>query len=195
MQRLDEKIRQLETACRQVLEANPAGVAEHDLLQQLRKPPHQLMPSLALDDSLGLFQSHFLLFHVLYRLRDDLRQEQQAELHLSPLLIRMQEYYPGEAALEQGDPLRDYYLDLSQLEQTGAAEVEELLAGFWKKLDASGDREAALAVLELQEPVTLGEIKAQYKRLAMQHHPDRGGEAGQMHDLNSALETLQRYYS
>jgi hypothetical protein len=29
----------------------------------------------------------------------------------------------------------------------------------------------------------------------MQHHPDRGGEAGQMHDLNRALETLQRYYS
>jgi DnaJ-domain-containing protein 1 len=195
MRELEEKIRQLETACRAVLEAHPAGLSEHDLLQHLRKTPHQLMPQLALDDSLGLFQSHFLLFHVLYRLRDTLWQEQGGELAISPLLIRLQSYTVGEAGLGQCDPLRDYYLDLAQLEQTGKPEVEELLSGFWQCLDAGGDRQEALAVLELAEPVTLSEIKAQYRRLAMRHHPDRGGDGEQMHALNDALATLQRYYS
>ncbi|MGM0594089.1 MAG: DNA-J related domain-containing protein [Pseudomonadota bacterium] len=196
MSELEEKIAQLEHACQQLLEAHPGGVTEHELLQLLRRAPHRLMPSLALDDSLGLFQSHFLLFHALYRLRDRLRGERSAELSISALRIVLLPYVAGSEAVQRSDPLRAYYLDLTHLAETGRQEVEEMLAGFWQKAAVnSGDKDKALAVLELEEPVSLAEIKTQYRRLAMAHHPDRGGETEQMHDLNCALETLQRYYS
>jgi len=195
MSRLDSTIRELERACRELLEGQPEGIGEHALLQALRQAPYRLMPELSLDDSLGLFQSHFLLFHVLYRLRDQLRKERRAELSISPLSLRLRPYVPGNEGLESADPLRDYYLDLEELTRTGVEDVEAMLAGFWGKVEAGGDKDGALALLELEEPVTLGEIKAQYKRLVMQHHPDRGGEAERMHALNDALAVLQRYYS
>lgn len=196
MRGLDEKISQLEMACQQLLQRHSGGLDEHQLLQHLRRPPYGLMPELTLDDSLGLFQSHFLLFHVLYRLRDRLHGEQSAQLHISPLNIRLRPYRQCGEGLEVNDPLREYYLDLGQLDQTGREDVEAMLAGFWQKAAIGVDaKQEALATLELKEPVTLGEVKAQYRRLVMAHHPDRGGEAERMHDLNDALATLQRYYS
>lgn len=185
-------LQQLETACRQLLSEFPEGLSEHALMQCLRQPPYELLPTLALDDSLGLFQSHFLLFHVLYRLRDRLRSDKDGELSISPLLIRLQAYVPGEAALHESDPLRDYYLDLEQLQATDAEAVEKLLSGFHQRLSAENEKEHALTTLQLQEPVSMDEVRRQYRRLAMQHHPDRGGDAETMHALNSALSILQR---
>ena len=161
-------------------------------MQKLRQPPHELIPPLSPHDTLGLFQSHFLLFHVLYRLRDQLHQEQGGELDISPLLICLREYVPGEAALNDVDPLREYYLNLDELNGADAEAVEKLLNGFWQRTNAADEKSRALATLQLQEPVTLSEAKAQYRRLVMQHHPDRGGEVTTMHELNHALSILQR---
>jgi hypothetical protein len=193
MSGLAAKISRLEAACRQLLDEYPDGLSEQALLHYLRLPPHELMPSLPPGDSLGLFQSHFLLFHTLYSLRDLLREEQLGELEISPLLIRIRPYVQGESALNEVEPLREYYLDLEQLHGTDAEAVEQLLSGFWQQLGIEDEKAQALATLQLQEPVTLNEVKAQYRRLAMQHHPDRGGDAARMHDLNHALSILQRY--
>lgn len=192
MNGLDVTIRRLEAACRQLLGEYPDGLSEQALLQYLRLPPYELMPVLSPGDSLGLFQSHFLLFHTLYRLRDRLRGEQLGELEISPLVIRVRSYVQGEAALDEVDPLREYYLDLEQLHATDAEAVEQLLSGFWQQLGAEDEKTQALTTLLLQEPVTLNEVKAQYRRLAMQYHPDRGGDAARMHELNHALSILQR---
>lgn len=192
MNGLKTRIPQLEAACRQLLAAFPEGLPEQALLRRLREPPYELLPSLSPGDSLGLFQSHFLLFHVLYRLRDQLWREQVAELSISPLMIRLQDYAVGEVALNETDPLREYYLDLEQLQTTDAEAVEALLNGFWQQMGAANEKVQALETLKLKEPVSLGEVKAQYRRLAMQHHPDRGGDAVQMHALNRALAILQR---
>lgn len=194
MSELDETIRQLESLCHCLLRDNPAGLSEHRLIELLREPPHALLPRLRLDDTLGLFQSHFLLFHALYRLRERLWREESGELSISPQLIRIGLYRPGEAALCPGDALRDYYLDLSQLEQTGEQELDELLNGFWRRLRAGDARQEALAVLELDDAVDFTVIKQQYRRLVMRHHPDRGGEAEQMQALNEAFAVLQGYY-
>lgn len=190
-----DNIRQLETLCHRLLCDNPAGLSEHQLIELLREPPHALLPSLRLDDSLGLFQSHFLLFHALYRLRERLWREECGDLAISPQLIQLGRYRPGEATLCHSDPLREYYLDLSQLEQTGEAELEVLLNGFWNHVQAADERLQALAVLELDEAEDFVAVKQQYRRLVMRHHPDRGGEAQRMQALNDAFAVLQRYYS
>jgi DnaJ-domain-containing protein 1 len=191
---LEQRIIALEAACLQLLEESPAGLAEFALLQQLRRPPHSLLPELKATDSLGLFQSHFLLFHALYRLRDRLWREGRAELVITPLAIRLYPYRPGTAALGPTDPLRDYYLDLGQLELTGEEEVAALLDGFWSRYAAADERLQALALLELSEPVDYDTIKRRYRRLVMAHHPDRGGDAERMQQLNEALAVLARYY-
>lgn len=190
----DEEIRRLESLCQCLLRDNPAGLSEHRLIELLREPPHALLPPLRLDDALGLFQSHFLLFHALYRLRERLWREKSGELTISPLLIRIDPYRPGEAGLCPEDALRDYYLDLSQLAQTGEQELDELLNGFWRRLRAGDARQEALAVLELEEPVDFAAIRQQYRRLVMRHHPDRGGESERMQALNEAFAVLQGYY-
>lgn len=39
-------------------------------------------------------------------------------------------------------------------------------------------------------PETLEDLKKQYKRLAMKHHPDRGGSTEAMQQINAEYETL-----
>jgi curved DNA-binding protein CbpA len=34
-------------------------------------------------------------------------------------------------------------------------------------------------------------IKRRYRRLAMRHHPDRGGDGVRLREINAALATLQ----
>ena len=186
----------LEQSCLALLRQHPDGISEYQLLKELRDEEYALFPRLALDDHLGLFQSHFLLFHSLYRLRDRLYAEQTALLQISALLIELCEYEAGDAALCEVDPLRDYYLDLDNLNETGEADVVALLADFWRRLQlGEPDRvAAALAVLELEVAESFQQVKQQYRRLVMRHHPDRGGEGAKMHALNEALEILRLHY-
>ncbi len=49
--------------------------------------------------------------------------------------------------------------------------------------------EATKRVLELSGPnPTRAELDAQHRRLAMKHHPDRGGDAERMADINAARD-------
>jgi DnaJ-class molecular chaperone len=84
----------------------------------------------------------------------------------------------------------DYYLDFANLENTSAREVDEMLAGFYIKLNNKDKRHEALEVLGLQDPVDDRTIKQQYRRLAMEHHPDRGGDNEQLQQINSAVKIL-----
>lgn len=193
MRRRSQRLEQLSL---QLLLQHPDGISEYQLLQRLRENDSALFPRLEPGDHLGLFQSHFLLFHTLYRLRDALHAGQRGVLRISALLIELCDYEAGEAALCEVDPLRDYYLDLANLDGTGEADVEALLSGFWQRLQQSDPQQiaAALAELELPEASTFSQVKRQYQRLVMSHHPDRGGSSAKMHALNEALELLRRYY-
>jgi DnaJ-domain-containing protein 1 len=193
MRRRSQRLEQL---CLQLLLQHPDGISEYQLLQRLREKEGALFPRLELDDHLGLFQSHFLLFHTLYCLRDTLHEEQRGLLRISALLIELCDYEAGEAALCEADPLRDYYLDLTHLDATGEADVEALLNGFWQRLQQGDPQQvaAALAELELPEASNFSQVKHQYRRLVMSHHPDRGGSSAKMHALNEALELLRRHY-
>lgn len=46
--------------------------------------------------------------------------------------------------------------------------------------------ETALEVLELPKMITKADIKRQYRFLAQKHHPDKGGEASKMEQINQS---------
>ena len=65
-----------------------------------------------------------------------------------------------------------------------------MLASFWNKVNHYDNREAALAELGLKDPIDDESIKQEYRRLAMQHHPDRGGDTDKLQKINDALALL-----
>ncbi len=178
-----------------ILRQQPTGLGEYELLKQLQKEQHIGFPRTSLTNNLALFRMHFLLFHLLYRLRDQLWEEHSGYLHITPLQIQLQLYQSGSAALCGHDALRDYYLDITPLYETTEDEVKERLQWFWKKFAAGEERQQALQTLALSEPVDYAAIKRRYRELAAQHHPDRGGDTAEFQAINHAMGVLERYYS
>lgn len=179
----------------ELLRDAPEGLSEYELLLRLSRwqGSTECLPG----DTLELFRIHFLLFHTLYRLRDQLHAERSALLQISPLCIRMLPYQAGEQAMSESDPLRDYYLDLNHLRDTDAEDVDKLLGAFWVRLLGGDEKQSALAVLELDErggSLSLSIIRQRYRQLVSLHHPDRGGSTQQLQRINQAMETLQRHY-
>ncbi|WP_018145375.1 MULTISPECIES: DNA-J related domain-containing protein [unclassified Thioalkalivibrio] len=167
------------------------GLTEHALITQLRDAGVEPFAGARLQESLSLFQTHFVLFHCLYRLRDTLAgQGEWLRIHCLDIGIE-----PGRGGAVGGlpathDPLRAYYLDLAQLETMDAAAVEALLGEFWSQLGRDQQREQALEVLELADPVDADTIRRQYRRMAQRHHPDRGGDTAKLQRINAARWVL-----
>ena len=179
-----------------VLQAYPNGISEYDLIQHLKKRHLSPFADLTCGHRLSLYRCHFLLFHLLYRLRDDLLTSREALLTISPLKIRLEPYVPpAQQGLAEPDPLRDYYLDFRHFDDTTDNDVQDMLDSFWQKLQQFDQRKQALAVLGLHDPVDLATIKKRYRELAMAHHPDRGGSAERQQAINHAMAVLRVCYS
>lgn len=179
------------------LQQHPEGVDELTLIRHLQQ--QQLLPQQSLSDQYSLFQIHFLLFHALYLLRNRLRSAQQGEITIHALKIQRLDYQPQSPGLISPDPLADYYLDLSQLQQTGREDVIAMLTQFWHQLGTSPqqrdtDYQQALATLNADETMSLSDIKRHYRKQVMQHHPDRGGETTALQHLNHAMKIVNRYH-
>lgn len=176
------------------LRGQPSGLTEHALIGQLRDAGVEPFAGARLQEPLSLFQTHFLLFHCLYRLRDSLAERDEwVRIHCLDIGIEPARGGPGAGAVglpAQRDPLRAYYLDLTQLERMDAAAVEALLGAFWSRLGRDQRREQALAVLELADPVDADTVRRQYRRMAQRHHPDRGGDTATLQRINAARWVL-----
>ena len=193
MVEIERQIALLQLSIYATLQQYPEGISEFELLAAL-EAQQQVAAVYASD--FNMFQCHFMLFHALYRLRDELRQTgtEDVEIHcLKIALVPMLTF--GSMAIDRHDPLRDYYLDLTHLKLTTEADVQNLLGRFWQRFAATDVHLQALAVLGLSEPVTYDEVKAQYRRLVMQHHPDRGGDKVQLQQINHAMAQLKLFYS
>lgn len=174
-----------------LLRQYPQGLSEHELLQRLRAQQDTAVGEARLDDSLNLFQTHFILFHGLYRLRETLLAGRDETLRIHVLRIQLLPQQEQDArALGAHDPLRDYYLDWSNLERTSAADVEAMLGRFWQRYVRQDRRGEALRILELDAGADETAIRSQYRRLAMRHHPDRGGDTATLQAINEAAALL-----
>ncbi len=174
-----------------LLRAHPGGLSEHALILALEDDP--LIRKEALSDTLSLFQAHFLLFHHLYRLSEQLRGKERLEIHCLKIVLHPWE---GEntALPETGDPLRDYYLNLDNLAATGRDDVAALLAAFWERFVGQDELTAALRTLDLEEAADYPTAKRRYRELALRHHPDRGGDHETLQTINAAMAVLARFH-
>ena len=186
----------LEAQLQELLDTHPAGLSEHELLKHLRER-NPLFAGFSAREPLSLFRGHYLLFHALYRLRDRLGRERRGRLTINPLRIALEPAgsangSPSHAVspvLPEAD-LSAWYGDLNRSATITAAEVVELLRRFHAARRANDQRQAALAELGLQDPVDDATIKQCYRRLAMRHHPDRGGDGVRLREINEALAVL-----
>ncbi len=175
----------------QLLLAQPEGIREYDLLLRLRELELPVFSEGAFSDSLVLFRCHFLLFHLLYLLRERLVRQEAGilEIHFTLIVLRpwqgRGENLPGPV-----DRLGEYYLDLANLEGMARADVEELIDRFWLEYGRYLHKPECYAVLGLGENASPAEVKRRYRELAFQHHPDQGGDPEEFRRLQEAAEQL-----
>ena len=166
--------------------------SEYELISHLRGNKKLDFMHSEPGDTYTLFLNHFLLFHVLYLLRQQWWQQEKAHLDISPLYIQYLPYQASNAGLVESDPLQDYYLDLSNLKQTSQNDVDEMMGKFWIGMHRNEHRDKALSVLGLVDPVDNKTIKSTYQKLVMQYHPDRGGDDIKLKEVNMAMDILMR---
>lgn len=187
----DDALGQFQNTLLELLERHPEGVSEYALFKQLAALNFPDYHESARCSTLGLFRAHFALFHALYRLRERLWDERRAQLDIHTLCIQLSPYHaPSSNLPSRSDPLRDYYLDTRHLQDTTASDVDQLLEKFWRRLGPREHRKQALEMLGLDDPVDDATIKHTWRRLTMQHHPDRGGSAQRLQEINAALTAL-----
>lgn len=174
-----------------LLTTRPEGIREHELMGLLaarRVPPFAGRGGAGL---LDLFQRHFILRHLLYRLRDRLLASGEGDIVLDAIGVR-RTVHPGsrDGAVAPPEPLRRYYLDIGELEAMDAATVDDLIDGFWRRYRKAGQREWALEVLGLTSDSSPAAIRRRYRQLAMREHPDRGGNGSRFARINAAYSVL-----
>lgn len=162
----------------------------HELLAELRR--QEVIPPLPGDEQLQLFRLNFLIMNALYQLQAELHGEgwwlviSTLDIRLEPLATR-----EGESALARGEALRSYYLDWQVFWQTDREEVEALLGSFWRACERDEHRAEALTLFALPTGAGPDAIRRRWRELALQHHPDRGGDADTFIHLRWAWEHLK----
>lgn len=173
--------------------ADGARYTEYELIQWLKQPTPGVFRADALRDSLTLFRCHFLVMHCLYRLRLNWLADQSGWLDIDPLGMQLNPWSADEASDNQqichADALARYYLDLDHL-STDRETVDKLLRGVWQPALTPDQRRRDLRLLELDESASEMDIRKQYRRLAMRHHPDRGGDVELFQALLAAYQRL-----
>lgn len=201
--RHDRQIKPLLQAVEQIVlsETWPAGksITEFELIRRLQSVDYGLLTEDALHDTLDLFQTHFLLFHCLYRLRQRWHKEGVGDLLISALRIGWQPLAVADSDTElaMNDPLAHYYLDINQLQATDRTAVEDLLGTFWRRFDGlteppdPAQQAQALAVMELAAlPADSQALRRQYRVRLHRCHPDKGGTEDDVRQLNRAYQIL-----
>ncbi len=178
---LEQQIQHLLVAVEHELRSAPAGLNELSLIKALQRPPWELLGQVVFSEPEKLYPVHFLLFHVLYRLRDQLSETGES-LKISPLSIRIesQSVVGGEGVPDSVDTLRQFYLDLSQYRLPEEA-IQQMVNDFWAgapgQAPAQSEAREAAEVLGFQAvPTDFPTVKQRFRRAVMHAHPDRGGK-------------------
>lgn len=183
----------LQQLLQEVLLQHPDGLTEHALLKRLQGEGMTAFPDDLFRDQLAMFRAHFLLFHALYHLQEQLLAAGVGLLAIDARCIRIGPLVTTLAtAVADRDPMRDFYLDLSNLSDTTADDVAEMLGAFWGRYYAGERRTEALATLGLEAGADLEQAQRRYRELAMLHHPDRGGDAASFRAIQEAIGILRR---
>lgn len=196
---LDQQIQHLLVAVEHELRKSPRGTSELALIRALHVPPWELIGEVSFRDPEELYPVHFLLFHVLYRLRDQLAETGE-NLEISPLEIRLnpQTVVSGTGLPDQEDELRRFYLDLDQYRMSGDR-IRRMMDDFWSGRPICSPEPSELLraaqVLGFDAlPGDFGTVKHRFRRCIMAVHPDRGGDTASVQELNHAFSMLKTHF-
>ncbi|MEX2474789.1 DNA-J related domain-containing protein [Marinobacter sp.] len=196
---LDLQIQHLLVAVEHELRCSPEGLTELALIKRLQNNPWQLIGPVEFAEPAQLYPVHFLLFHTLYRLRDQLAGQGET-VSISPLNLQLRAcaVVSGVGVAGEVDKLRMFYLDLSQY-QLSDDYIREMMDDFWNghqrqpplREEAS---EAAAALGFEQLPEDFSTVKQRFRRAVMDAHPDRGGDTESIQSLNQAFAVLKAHF-
>lgn len=148
--------------------------------------------------NVSMFKKHFMTMNALYHLQRDLFEDGYY-LNITALDINIEPL--GQATNDQAlmdsveHKVRDYYLDWRHFDNTSEDEINELLSNFWDMYYALDKQAEALAILELHPGASWENVKQAYRRLVIEHHPDKGGKDARFIEIREAYEVLRCFYS
>jgi hypothetical protein len=193
-----------------ILDTATASLSEYELIQQLQK--QGWLAPITLGDSVSLYSTHFIVYNALYQLKIHY-QSAGRSLLISALAIELSAVLASnvydsavrkDGSAESNDMgvynqadsegLRSYYLDWDNLDEATEDSIDGLLNSFWQRYVSEDECQQAFVVLGLECMDGYPEIKAKYRQLAMQHHPDRGGDVEAFQAIQQAFSLLQRRY-
>ncbi|TVP53153.1 MAG: molecular chaperone DnaJ [Halomonadaceae bacterium] len=187
----------LKEAVVSVVRTASQGLSEMALLKTLQSPPWQVLDPVDFSSPTALYPPHFLVFHVLHHWRHELHQEGLETLEIGPLHIQLRPLIqPRGQQLDSHDALAAFYLDLDNLNLSQES-IEGMVDNFWRGVQPPGNEalESACATLAVDcPPPSLAIVRGQFRRLAMRHHPDRGGSTQQLQSLNEAMAVVRHYF-
>lgn len=194
--KIQQKLQQLKSPIVDLLNQHGC-LSEHELISLLQRPPYQLLDEHLFRQSDTLFCAHFLIHHLLYQIQQDWYEQQTALLEIDSKYIQKYPYTPSsqQSLIKHQEPLRLYYLDLQHLMDMNHQQVDELLNQFWSRFLSYQQIDENLTCLGLTSGASLADIEQSYRKLAMQHHPDRGGDSQTFTQINQAYEQLKRSYA
>lgn len=186
-----------------LLENTNTPFSEYELISLLQQ--QGWLERIDSQDSLSLYSVHFLVYNALFQLHERYKANHQhlliSALSIELLTVEADSYSAADtialAGSDQSDmpELKSYYLDWNNLEQATKESVENLLNSFWDRFIEEDDFHKALGILGLSEhtkSITPHKIRQTYRKLAMELHPDRGGDVVQFQQINWAFSVLRR---
>lgn len=194
---LETLVGRIMDAAEALLRTHPEGMSELVMLRTLQAPPWQLFETIDFSSPTALYPVHFLLFHSLYRRRESLAEESRETIDIHALSIRLRALdVAGEQQTGQHDALHAFYRDPAN-HDLAEGTINRMLDDFWQGITRPADDELAQACRTLAidtPPSDLGTARAAFRRLAMHHHPDRGGSNEQLQALNRAIATVRHHF-
>jgi len=169
--------------------------------------------------NLDLYRKHFLLYRRLWLFDDELRLSSGHRLWIRGIRSTLVSPPPpgrcerldpetGRYCLEPSvgnhcsrhDPtvpepngMKSYYLDPSHLDGMTEAGVQKLMDSFFGWWRGRPQVETALAVLGLPADADTKAVKARWRKLSLDHHPDRGGDPAQFKKISAAWAALKSW--
>lgn len=178
----------------EILKSSTSKIGEYDLICKLEEQG-VVYPVSSDSYNVSVFKKHFMTMNALYHLQQDLFNEgyyltiTALDINIKPHRQSSTESSLIDDAAEQ--KVRDYYLDWQHFESTTETDIKALLDQFWNQYYAVDKQLDALTVLGLNETAQWNDIKCSYRRLAADHHPDKGGDSSQFIAVREAYEILK----
>lgn len=164
---------------------------------------------------LALFQQHFLLYRRLWLFDDELRLTTGQRLWIRGIRCTLVAPPPagrcgwlnpetGVYCLAEGDlcprhaapvpeanSMKSYYLDFRNLEGMTEAGLRDLMDGFFRWMGRPDEVRRAYQTLGLDEDAAPQTLKARWRQLSQEHHPDKGGDPEVYQRLSAAWAVLK----